>query len=138
MARLPLADANGYTDPAYRLIANAPNVFGGWVAMVDELSASPTFDVRTRELIISRVAELQDCRYPLGRHPLPAELTDTERAALGVVDELCTTHRLTDESFAAARSVFGDEALTELLMIVGCYYGLALVLNAAELEVGAP
>jgi alkylhydroperoxidase family enzyme len=58
-----------------------------------------------------------------------------ERVALDVVTELCGTHRLSDESFALAHGVFGDEALTELLMIVSCYYGLALVLNAADLEV---
>ncbi|MBV8290847.1 MAG: carboxymuconolactone decarboxylase family protein, partial [Mycobacterium sp.] len=38
---------------------------------------------------------------------------------------------------AAAQAVFGDEALTELLMIISCYYGLALVLNATDLDVDA-
>jgi 4-carboxymuconolactone decarboxylase len=33
--------------------------------------------------------------------------------------------------------VFGDEALTELLMVISCYYGLALVLNVADLDVDA-
>ena len=51
------------------------------------------------------------------------------------ITELCTTHHLRDDSFAAARAVFGDAALTELLMIVSCYYGLALVLNAADLDI---
>jgi 4-carboxymuconolactone decarboxylase len=50
---------------------------------------------------------------------------------------LCSTHQLRDDSFAAAQAVFGDEALTELLMIISCYYGLALVLNAADLDVDA-
>jgi 4-carboxymuconolactone decarboxylase len=59
----------------------------------------------------------------------------TERAALDVVTELCTTRRLSDGSFAEAHGIFGDEAFTELLMIVSCYYGLALVLNAADLDV---
>jgi hypothetical protein len=31
----------------------------------------------------------------------------------------------------------GDEALTELLMLVSCYYGLTLVLNAVDLDVDA-
>jgi 4-carboxymuconolactone decarboxylase len=31
----------------------------------------------------------------------------------------------------------GDEGLTELLMLISCYYGLALVLNAADLDVDA-
>lgn len=61
------------------------------------------------------------------------QFAPTERAALDVVTELWGTHRLSDESFAAAHAVFGDEALTELLMIVSCYYGLALVLNAAAI-----
>lgn len=138
----------------FRLLANAPTVFSGWTQMVDELFASPTFDARMRELIILRVAHLQGSAYELGQHvPLAraAGLTEqeieticgtgelqgfepTERTALNVVTELCGTHHLSDETFAAAHAAFGDEALTELLMIVSCYYGLALVLNAADLD----
>ena len=141
----------------FRLLANAPNVFGGWTDMVDELFASPTFDARMRELVILRVAHLQASRYELGQHvPLArsAGLTDQqidaiqdagdlekagfarpERVALDVVTELCATHRLSNDSFARAHGIFGDEAFTELLMLISCYYGLALVLNAADLDV---
>ncbi|BBY19875.1 carboxymuconolactone decarboxylase family protein [Mycobacterium stomatepiae] len=140
----------------FRLLANAPNVFPGWTQMVDELFASPTFSARMREVVVLRVAHLQGSAYELGQHVRlgkAAGLTDQqldalatgnldgagfdadERAALAVVDELCTTHHLGDESFATAQAVFGDAALTELLMIVSCYYGLALVLNAADLEI---
>jgi len=42
---------------------------------------------------------------------------------------------LSDDSFAAAHGIFGDEAFTELLMLISCYYGLALVLNAVELDI---
>jgi 4-carboxymuconolactone decarboxylase len=169
MSRIPLADLEQQPGPirqwaarrgnlnVFRLIANAPKVFGGWTDMVDELFASPTFDARMRELVILRVAHLQSSPYEIGQHvPLAraAGLTDrqidairdagdldeagfsaTERAALDVVTELCSTHRLSDDSFAAAHGIFGDEAFTELLMIVSCYYGLALVLNAADLDV---
>jgi 4-carboxymuconolactone decarboxylase len=142
----------------FRLLANAPNVFPGWTHMVDELYASPTFDARMREIIVLRVAHLQGSAYELAQHvPLgrAAGLTEqqldalatgdldgagfsaTEHAALDVITELCTSHHLRDESFAAARAVFGDAALTELLMIVSCYYGLALVLNATDLDVDA-
>jgi 4-carboxymuconolactone decarboxylase len=165
MTRIPLADLDQQPEPirewasrrgnldVFRLLANAPRVFPGWTAMVDEIFASPTFDRRMREVIILRVAHLQGSRYELDQHvPLArvAGLTEqeieticgagdldgfapTERAALDVVTGLCGTHRLSDESFAAAHTVFGDEALTELLMIVSCYYGLALVLNAAAI-----
>jgi 4-carboxymuconolactone decarboxylase len=143
----------------FRLLANAPHVFPGWTQMVDELFESPTFSRRMREVVILRVAHLQGSRYELGQHvgiarnagltdqqinaildtdqPDVAGFSDTERTALDVTTELCTTHRLRDDSFAAAQVVFGDEALTELLMIISCYYGLALVLNAADLDVDA-
>ena len=169
MSRIPLANLDQQPESirqwaarrgnlnVFRLLMNAPKVFGGWTDMVDELFASPTFDARMREVIILRVAHLQASPYELGQHvPLARTvgLTDqqidaildagdldgagfdrAERVALDVVTELCGTHRLTDDAFAAAHGVFGDEALTELLMIISCYYGLALVLNAADLDV---
>jgi 4-carboxymuconolactone decarboxylase len=143
----------------FRLLANAPHVFPGWTQMVDELFESPTFSQRMREVVILRVAHLQGSRYELSQHvgiarnagltdqqinaildtdhPDAAGFSDTERTALDVTTELCTTHRLRDDSFAAAQAVFGEEALTELLMIISCYYGLALVLNATDLDVDA-
>jgi 4-carboxymuconolactone decarboxylase len=143
----------------FRLLANAPNVFVGWAQMVDELFDSPTFSLRMREVIILRVAHLQGSRYELAQHVGIAQgagLTEqqinaiidtddldaagfsgTERAALDVVTELCSTNRLRDDTFATAQAALGDEGLTELLMIISCYYGLALVLNAVDLDVDA-
>ena len=143
----------------FRLLANAPHVFAGWTPMVDELFESPTFSLRMREVIILRVAHLQGSRYELAQHTgiaRTAGLTEqqinaivdtddldaagfsgTERTALDVVTELCSTHRLRDDSFATAHAAFGDEAFTELLMIISCYFGLALVLNAVDLDVDA-
>jgi 4-carboxymuconolactone decarboxylase len=143
----------------FRLLANAPVVFAGWTRMIDELFNSPTFSPRMREVAILRVARLQNSRYELGQHIEIARraglteqqvsaivetedfdmvgLSDTELLVLDIVTELCTTQRLGDKSFARAHNVFGDEGLTELLMVVSCYYGLALVLNAVDLDVDA-
>ncbi len=167
MSRIPLVDVEQQTEPVrdfiarsgglnvLRVLANAPDVFMGWAQMVGELFDSPTFTPRTRELVILRVARLQNSRYELGHHirmAFDAGLTevqisaivetddfddfdDTERVLLDVVTELCGTHRLGDASFARARTIFGDDGITELLMLVSCYYGLALVLNAVDVEV---
>jgi 4-carboxymuconolactone decarboxylase len=143
----------------FRLLANAPHVFVGWSQMVDELFDSPTFSLRVKEVIILRVAHLQGSRYELSQHvgiARTAGLTEhqinailgtgdldaagfsrTERTVLDVVTELCSTHQMRDDSFATAHAIFGDEAFTELLMIISCYYGLALVLNAADLDIDA-
>ncbi|MGA8327782.1 MAG: carboxymuconolactone decarboxylase family protein [Mycobacterium sp.] len=168
MSRIPFADLEAQPEPirdfaarrgnlnVFRVLANAPNVFAGWTQMVDELFDSPTFSLRTREVVILRVAHLQGSRYELSQHSriarsaglterqIDAILDDgdldavdfsrTERVVLDLVTELCTTHRLTDESFATGHSALGDEALTELLMLISCYYGLALVLNAVDVD----
>jgi 4-carboxymuconolactone decarboxylase len=169
MSRIPLADLEQQSESirhwaahrgnlnVFRLLANAPNVFGGWTTMVDELFDSNTFSARMREVIILGVANLQASSYELSQHvPLArasglteqqieairgtgdldaAGFSPTERAALDVVTELCTTRQLRDDSFTKAQAIFGDEVFTELLMIISCYYGLALVLNAAELDI---
>lgn len=169
MPRIPLVAVEQQPEPirefmarrgtlnAFRVLANAPDVFTGWAQMLDELLDSPTFTPRTRELVILRVARLQNCRYVLDRHIDSAcaagltqpqisavvekddggDFADDELALLDVVTELCATRRLTDESFSRARTAFGDEGLTELLMLVSCYYGLALMLNAVDVEVDA-
>jgi 4-carboxymuconolactone decarboxylase len=169
MSRIPLTDLEAQPEPirdfaarrgnlnVFRVLANAPNVFSGWTQMVDELFDSPTFSLRTREVIILRVAHLQSSRYELSQHtgiartaglterqinailddgdPDEADFSRTERLVLDLVTELCTSHRLTDDSFAAGHAALGDEVLTELLMLISCYYGLALVLNAADVDV---
>jgi 4-carboxymuconolactone decarboxylase len=141
----------------FRLLAHAPDVFVGWSQMVDEILDSPTFSTRMRELIVLRVAHLQGTPYELSQHTdlaRSAGLTErqinavvsadeddgagfsrTERLVLDAVTELCTTRHLREDSFDAVGAALGDEALTEMLMIVSCYYGLALVLNAADLDI---
>ncbi len=171
MTRMPIAKADEQpkqirqllTRPdnldVLRLIANAPNIFESWAQMAGQLFESPTFTPRMREVIILRVAHLQDSPYELAQHVnfgRAAGLTEQqidalqnkadldtagfsgdERTVIDTVTELCATRRLGDDTFATAHTLLGDEALTELLMIVSCYYGLALVLNAVDLDIDA-
>jgi 4-carboxymuconolactone decarboxylase len=154
MSRIPLVSIEQQPEPirefmarrgnlnVFRLLANAPDVFVGWAQMVDELFDSPTFSLRMREVVsqhieIARGAGLTEQQIDaiLDTGDVDAAgFSRTERVVLDVVTELCGTHRLTDDSFAAARAALGDEALTELLMLASCYYGLALVLNAVDLD----
>ena len=64
-----------------------------------------------------------------------AGFSRTERAVLDLITELCTTYRLRGDTFAAAHTALGDATVTELLVIISCYYGLALVLNAVGLDI---
>ncbi|MEV5011606.1 hypothetical protein ACIQFZ_21675 [Streptomyces sp. NPDC093064] len=42
---------------------------------------------------------------------------------------------MTQETFAAARAVLDEPELSELLLLVRLHYGLALVLNAVDLDI---
>ena len=53
---------------------------------------------------------------------------------LEFVTGLCTSNHLCYNTFTSTRDALGDEAITELLMLVSLYYGLALLLNATDLE----
>ncbi|MEU6016872.1 carboxymuconolactone decarboxylase family protein [Streptomyces sp. NPDC047515] len=139
----------------FRLLAGAPRVFDGWSAMVDAQLDSRTFGPRLRELVVLRIAHLQHCAYQIAQHDyvgrragisaaeisaLSAEgsvpgFTEPERTVLAFVSELCTTGTVTDETFTAARTVLDEPELSELLLLVSLYYGLALVLNAVDLDI---
>ncbi|MFE7430879.1 carboxymuconolactone decarboxylase family protein [Streptomyces sp. NPDC057545] len=140
---------------AFRLLAGAPKVFDGWSAMVDAQLDSRTFGPRLRELVVLRIAHLQRCTYQIAQHTyagprtgisaveisaLSAEgpvsgFTDPESTVLDFVSELCTTGTVTEKTFAATRTVLDEPELSELLLLVSLYYGLALVLNAVDPDV---
>jgi len=139
----------------FRLLAGAPQVFDGWVRMVDAQLNSTTISARLCELVILRVAYLQRSRYELAQHVDVARregITESEIAAvtsdgpvtgfapaedavLSFVTELVTTGTVSAESFAAVDAQLGTAAVTELLLLVSLYYGLALVLNASDVEI---
>ncbi|WP_430336059.1 carboxymuconolactone decarboxylase family protein [Rhodococcus sp. ACT016] len=139
----------------FRLLAGAPEVFDGWIRMVDAQLNSTTISGRLSELVILRVAHLQRSRYELAQHADVARqggISESEIAAvtsdgpvtgfapaeatvLSFVTELVTTRTVSAESFAAADAQLGTAAVTELLMLVSLYYGLALVLNASDVEI---
>jgi 4-carboxymuconolactone decarboxylase len=70
----------------------------------------------------------------------PAGLTREESVAYDVAQELLLTCRVSDASFTAARDVFGEQGVIELVAFVGYYTALAMILNTAELPPpeGAP
>ena len=57
-----------------------------------------------------------------------------------VVDQIHRTHRVSDETFAEAVALFGEQCLVELVVAVGYYTTLAMVMNVARTppEEGAP
>ncbi len=150
-----LTNARGNLN-VYRALANADKVFGGWMAAGDAALTSPTLPTRLRELVVLRTAHLMDCAYELGQHrdvaraagvtvaEINAILSDTdwqtipfdatELAVLGLTTELLTTQSVSAQTFDRVHQSLGSQATVEVLMVINRYAGLALMLNALDVD----
>ena len=140
----------------YRALANAEKVFTGWMVAGDAALTSPVLPRRLRELIVLRTAYLMDCAYELGQHKDVAQtvgvdsatieaitsqsdwqtgqFAPTELAVLRLTTELVTTRQVAATLFDQVHTALGSEATVEALMVIGRYAGLALMLNALDVD----
>ncbi|BBX48774.1 carboxymuconolactone decarboxylase family protein [Mycobacterium cookii] len=150
-----LTNARGNLN-VYRALANAENVFTGWMLAGDAALTSTTLPLRLRELAVLRTAYLMDSPYELGQHrdvartagvgadEIDAILTDSgwqngrfegaELAVLRLTTELLTTRTVSAVVFGDVHEVLGSEVTVEVLMVIGRYAGLALMLNALDVD----
>lgn len=140
----------------YRALANAERVFSGWMTAGRAALTSPVLSARLRELVILRVGYLMDSPYEIAQHRSVAEragvtpaqiaavasasdlgtggFDDGELAVLRLTTELVQTKKVDGELFERVRSALGDEATLEVLMLINRWTGLALMLNALDVE----
>ena len=140
----------------YRVLANAEKVYPGWMLAGRAALTSPVLSRRLRELVTLRTAYLMDCSYELGQHKdiaRTAGLTDSEikavisesdwqtagfdaveLAVLRLTSELVAQRGVSAPLVDQVHSEFGSEATVEVLMIIGRYAGLALMLNALDVD----
>lgn len=140
----------------YRALANAEKVFTGWMLAGQAILTSPVLPVRLRELVTLRTASLMECPYELGQHRDVArtaglsndeinavisesdwqigDFSPTELAVLHLTTELLTTRSVAAEVFDRVHTTLGSEATVEVLMIIARYAGLALMLNALDVD----
>jgi alkylhydroperoxidase family enzyme len=60
--------------------------------------------------------------------------TDVERSVLQLTSELLATSDVSDTLFRQVHEALGSEATVEVLMVIGRYAGLALMLNALDVD----
>jgi AhpD family alkylhydroperoxidase len=150
-----LTSARGNLN-VYRALANADKVFTGWMSAGDAALASTVLPLRLRELVVLRTAYLMDCPYELGQHrdvartvglgadEINAILSQSdwqtghfegpELAVLTLTSELLTTHTVSAAVFDEVHHALGSEATVEVLMVINRYSGLALMLNALDVD----
>jgi alkylhydroperoxidase family enzyme len=140
----------------YRALANADKVFSGWMLAGNAALTSPVLPVRLRELVVLRTAYLMDSHYELGQHrdvartagvsvdEIKAVTSESdwqdghfdavELSLLHLTTELLTTRNVSAAVFDQVHTALGSEATMEVLMVIGRYSGLALMLNALEVD----
>jgi AhpD family alkylhydroperoxidase len=150
-----LTSARGNLN-VYRVLANAEKVFTGWMLAGRAILTSQTVPVRLRELVTLRTAYLMDCPYELGQHRdvartagvssdeinavtsestwQTADFNPVELAVLRLTTELLTTRNVSDKVFEQVHTALGSEATVEVLMVISRYSGLALMLNALDVD----
>jgi alkylhydroperoxidase family enzyme len=168
MTRIPFRQPDEMTERAreltaargnlnvYRALANAQNVFTGWMVAGNAALTSPVLPLRLREIAVLRTAYLMDSPYELGQHRdvartagLSADEIDAitsdsdlekahfdalELALLRLTSELVTTRNVSNAVLDHLQTALGPEATVEVLMVIGRYAGLALMLNALDVE----
>lgn len=140
----------------YRVLANAENVFTGWMEAGRAALTSPVLPARLREVVILRTAYLMRCPYEIAQHTEAASaaglgpheiaalnseshsgtaaFSQTERAVMELTTQLITTRHATGTALGDIYTALGAEATIEILMVINRWSGLALMLNALEVE----
>lgn len=138
----------------FTTLGRHPELFRRWIRLGNALLMKGLLGDRDRELAIMRTAHLRDCAYEWGHHrglALAAGLTEAEVDALRrpvdehpwsdddlmvltAADELNERSTLTDATWAALSSRFGERELIELVMLIGHYHMVAFTLNALRVQ----
>jgi alkylhydroperoxidase family enzyme len=63
-----------------------------------------------------------------------ADFNPVELAVLRLTTELLTTRNVSDKVFEQVHTALGSEATVEVLMVISRYSGLALMLNALDVD----
>jgi AhpD family alkylhydroperoxidase len=140
----------------YRTLANADTMFAGWMTAGHAALTSPVLSARLRELVILRTGHLMNCPYEIAQHTALARSTgitdrqieelalggslgaggfdDIELAVLGLTTELLLTKHVDAALFNSVHQRLGTKATIEVLMLINRWSGLALMINALDID----
>lgn len=166
MARVPLVDLSNVPGPLgetlrsrpplniYRMLANAPEVAAGFLALGRAILAQSAIAPSLRELVILRVGVLCNAPYEVHQHrkvalkvgvspekieavmvgPDNEVFTDSERAALAFTDAVVRDVKAPQALYDSLASHVGPQCQIELLMTIGFYMMVSRLLENLEVE----
>jgi alkylhydroperoxidase family enzyme len=139
----------------YRLLLHSPDVAMGWFELLNAVRFKTQIDDVMREIVIIRVAILNDVRYVIGQHipklALDAGLTlaqcdavrdwrasdaftAEQRAVLAFTDAMTVDVRVPDAVYDGVAAFYDERQMVELAVLVGVYNMHTRVLQALNID----
>jgi 4-carboxymuconolactone decarboxylase len=144
----------GEPSPLYRTLAHAPGMLAAWANLAWPLRYETSLEGSLRELIIMRIAEMNQARYQWAYHVRPAlssgltqeqldslhdwrnsRLFDERQRWVLTYAEQVATLTVDDDTFAEVAKRFTNQELVELTLIAAFYTNVSRVLQALGIEV---
>jgi AhpD family alkylhydroperoxidase len=142
----------------HRMLLHAPPIAQGWITMFDAVRWKSTLPGKIRELVMCRVAAINDAPYEWEAHaPLALREGATqaqldalrdwegsnvfdaaERAALAYCDAMTRKVHVPDDVARAVRDLFPPRELVELTVTIAGYNCVSRVLEALEIKGSDP
>lgn len=155
-AALPAEERDLLVRPIhlYRAMVNAPGITRAFLGIANQIRHASVLDARLRELAILQVAWDTRSAYEWSHHVKIGRnfgVTDADfraissgdwsglaadaQAVLSAARGITRDGDLGDAQVEALRAAFGNQVLTELLLVCSIYVGLARFLHVARIEV---
>ena len=145
----------GRISPLYQVLLHSPPLAHGWEQMLSAVRNRNSIPAGLRELVILRVAVLNNAPYEFEAHvphalkagvahatidamreqPLPSgvALTDAERVAIAYTDAMTRDITVPDALFASVREHFQGQQLVDLTATVAAYNMVSRFLEALQI-----
>lgn len=146
---VPLTEADGSLAGPFGVMLHAPSVGAPLQALGSAVRYETSLDDRVRETAVLTVAAVLGSDFEWRSHEPVARAAGLDDAGLAairseagdnpvsrLVRRLVLEEDLDDDAYAAARELLGEEALVELVVLVGYYRTLALMLRVFRVDPG--
>jgi 4-carboxymuconolactone decarboxylase len=145
----------------YGMLIKSPELLKRYLLMTEYLRQKTSLPHRLNEIAILLEARLWDAQYEWWAHePLarkagvpdaiiediragkrPTAMQPDEAVVYDVVTEILNKRQLSDETFARARQILGEQQVVDLVAVTGFYVMVSAVVIAGRIEIpngGAP
>jgi 4-carboxymuconolactone decarboxylase len=145
----------------YGMLIKSPELLKRYLLMTEYLRQKTSLPHRLNEMAILLEARLWDAQYEWWAHePLarkagvpdaiiediragkrPAAMQPDEAVVYDVVTEILNKRQLSNETFARARQILGEQQIVDLVAVTGFYVMVSAVVIAGRIEIpngGAP